>query len=164
MWFKTDEMPSKQQVCTVSRAVQLLKMTRRHLYRCMASGHIRKYAKILGEWLVNYDDVQKLHTQPLFSQPLPMRLQIYFPEYDVSTLNAGRDRLLIISRLLAWGGMTDLKWLMKRYSKEDIANVIQNHGERYLSPKDLRFWSLYFGIKPKKTWRSRENIWRKRSV
>ena len=95
------------------------------------------------------------------AQPVPARLQRFFPEYEVSKLNAGRDRTLILSRVLERGGEADVRWLLKRFRREDVVRFIEEDGVRLLSRRSLRLWALVFRAAPKPppAWRTKTNPW-----
>ncbi|MBI3017175.1 MAG: hypothetical protein HYY62_04170 [Deltaproteobacteria bacterium] len=93
------------------------------------------------------------YIQPEFLAPL-------FPEYDLSDLNAGRFRNLIINRILEWGSLKQVKWLMRRYLKKDVRRAIREDGQRFLSNRALTFWSFYFKEALSPSWRTRKkNPW-----
>jgi len=100
--------------------------------------------KMLGEHLLDQKAVERLEHSPLTRQPLPRRLQRLFPDYRVADLNAGRDRTLVISRILDEGGISDVRWLLRRFSRKDIIAFLEADGTRLLRPRSARLWTLYF--------------------
>ena len=149
-------------VCTVLRAARILKRTRRQVYRYIETGVLKPEAKLLGEWLLDTAEVQKAAERPLSVQPLPKKLQALFPEYDISKLNAGRDKTLVLARALENGGPDDIKWAFRRYSRKELAGFIESDGARLLGPRSLRLWSLVLEARPKPApeWRN-AGPWRK---
>jgi hypothetical protein len=127
----------------------MLRRSRRQVYRYLRSGELRAAGKLLGEWLLERGDVVRLARSPLAVQPVPSRLQPLFPEYDTSSLNAGRDRALALSRVLELGGLGEARWAFRRYSRKEIAAFLRADGARMLSPRALRLWSLYLGVRPR---------------
>lgn len=150
-------------VCRVGEAGRRLKRTRRQVYRYIREGVLVPRGKMLGEWLLDVAEVERLACSPLAVWPIPARLQPFFPEYDVSKLNAGRDKTLVISRLLESGARGELRWLSRRYPQAEIALVVEKDGLRLLSSRALRFWSLYFNVRPRPSWRSAGNPWLSRN-
>jgi hypothetical protein len=149
-------------VCTVSETAHILKRTRRQVYRYIVCGALEPEVKILGEWLLDVSDVKKFALVPLSVQPLPKKLKSLFPEYDISKINAGRDRTLIISRVLENGGTDEIKWLFSRYSHSELADFLEKDGARLLNSRSLRLWSLVLGVKPKPPLKWRETgLWKK---
>lgn len=151
-----------RRVVTVSRAARTLRRTRRQVYRYLATGLLEPAGKVLGEWLLDAVEVERAAASPPAVQPLPRKLGFLFPEYDVSRLNAGRDKTLVISRVLENGGPAEIQWAFKRYSRRELAGFIEDDGARLLGPRSLRLWSLVLGARPKPlpAWRN-SGVWRK---
>ena len=145
-----------REVCTVAQTARILRRTRRQIYRYIETGLLKPEAKLLGEWLLDAAEVAHTARQPLAVQPLPKRLGPLFPEYDISKLNAGRDKTLIISRMLENGGQDEIKWVFKRYTRGELAGFIEQDGARLLGSRSLRLWALVLGVKPKPvpSWRN----------
>jgi hypothetical protein len=148
LWFEKAPQPPRR-VVTVATACQRLRRTRRQVYRLMKAGRLGPIEKMLGEWLLDQAAVEGLARAPLTAQPLPGRLKPLFPEYEPKALNAGKDSVLIISRVLEGGGREDVRWLLKRYPRRVIRRVIEEEGSRLLSPQSRRLWSLVFKATPR---------------
>lgn len=150
-----------REVCTVLQAAQILRRTRRQIYRYIKTGILKPEAKLLGEWLLDAAEVEKTARSPMAVQPLPKRLGPLFPEYDISKINVGRDKTLVISRVLESGGQDEIKWVFKRYRRGELSDFIEKDGVRLLDSRSLRLWSLVLGVKPKPApaWRN-AGIWR----
>ena len=136
------------EVCTVTEAARTLKRTRRQVYRYIETGLLHPEAKMLGEWLLDAEEVRRAASRPLSVQPLPRGLAPLFPEHDISALNAGRDRTLVLARVLENGGRADVVWAFRRYSRAELVAFIKEDGARLLGPRSLRFWSLVLKVKP----------------
>ena len=149
-----------REVLTVAQAARLLGRTRRQVYRYIETGLLKPEAKLLGEWLLDAAEVEKAALRPPAVQPLPKRLGSLFPEYDLSKLNAGRDKTLVLSRVLENGGLDEIKWAFKRYSRGELSGFIKEDGARLLGSRSLRLWSLVLGAKPEPVpaWRN-DGIW-----
>ncbi|PIU17967.1 MAG: hypothetical protein COT18_11530 [Elusimicrobia bacterium CG08_land_8_20_14_0_20_59_10] len=149
-----------REVCAVSRAARILGRTRRQIYRYIETGLLKPEAKLLGEWLLDAAGVENAACSPLAVQPLPKKLGPLFPEHDISKLNAGRDKTLVISRVLENGGLAEIKWAFKRYSRGELSAFVVEEGGRLLGARSLRLWSLVLGVKPKPVpaWRN-SGIW-----
>ena len=148
LWLEKAPQPPRR-VVTVATACQRLRRTRRQIYRLMQAGRLGPIEKLLGEWLLDQAAVERLARTPLSAQPLPGRLKPLLPEYEPKALNAGKDSVLIISRVLEGGGREDVRWLLKRYSRQAIRRVIEEEGSRLLSPQSRRLWSLVFKATPR---------------
>lgn len=149
-------------VCTARQAGRILNRGRRQIYRYIENGLLKPKAKLLGEWLLDLAEVEKAAKRPPAVQPLPKKLAPLFPEYDISRINAGRDKTLVIARVLESGGQGEIKWLFKRYSRGELSGFIKEDGIRLLNPRSLRLWSLVLKAKPKPApaWRN-TGTWRK---
>ena len=164
LWYRSGNNPHFKEVRSVLKAAQILKKTRRQIYRYIKKGILRATGKILGEWLITQESINLLASSPLMVHPLPRKTQRYFPEYRIDELNAGKDRITVISRLLEQGDLNDIRWLLERYGDNEIKKVITQEGVRLLSSKALRQWSLFFNIseKPDKRRNRFKNPWNSR--
>ena len=161
-WLLVDAATGRpREVCVVREACRRLSLSRRQVYRLIASRTIAAHGKIFGEWLLDRDGVERLARFPASAQPIPAKLKTLFPEYEVSRLNAGRDRMLLISRVLDRGRLKDVRWLIGRLPKRDILRFLKEDGARLMSRRSLRFWSLFFNVVPKPLpqWRTKANPW-----
>ena len=149
IWYKGVDRTRFEEVSSVLKAAQILKKTRRQIYRYIKNGILETTGKMLGEWLITQNSINILLSSPLMVQPLPRKTQRYFPEFRIDDLNPGKNRIIVISRLLEQGNFNDIRWLFKRYGSDEIQKVIIQEGMRLLSPKSLRQWSLFFGISEK---------------
>jgi len=149
-----------REALTVSQAARLLKRTRRQIYRYIEDGVLKPEAKLLGEWLLDAAEVKSAARRPMAAQPLPKKLAPLFPEYDISGMNAGRDKTLVIARVLESGGRDAIQWAFGRYGREELSGFIKEDGSRLLGARSLRLWSLVFGVKPEPVpaWR-RSGTW-----
>ena len=152
----------RRAVRTVAQAARLLKRTRRQVYRYLETGLLRPEGKLLGEWLLDAEEVDRAAANPRSVQPLPKKLAPLFPEYELSNLNAGRDKTLVLARALESGGPDEIKWAFKRYGRKELAGFVAADGARLLGPRSLRLWSLVLKVRPKAPpgWRE-AGPWRK---
>lgn len=164
LWLEKAPRPPRR-VVTVAAACRRLRRTRRQVYRLLKAGRFGPPVKMLGEWLLDQAAVEDLARAPLTAQPLPGRLKPLFPEYEPKALNAGKDAVLVISRVLEGGGREDLRWLLKRYPSREIRRVVEAEGSRLLSARSRRLWSLVFRVAPRPlaSWR-RADPWREGSA
>ncbi len=162
LWLRKGLAPPRQ-VMIVAEACRRLRRTRRQIYRLMKAGRLGPREKLLGEWLLDQRAVENLARAPLAAQPLPRGLKPLFPEYDPKALNAGKDKALVITRVLESGGRKDLRWLLKRYPRREIQRTLAEEGNRLLSARSRRLWSLVFKTTPRAlpSWR-RADPWRGR--
>lgn len=160
LWLKSGGRARR--VLTVSQAGRKLRRSRRQLYRHISEGTLETGGKILGEWVLDAESVERLADNPLSAQPVPHLLQTLFPEHEVSRLNAGRDKVLILGRVLANGGLSNLRWLLKRYGRAAVRRFLEEDASRLLDSRALRLWSLCFRAQPKSppSWRRTADPWR----
>ena len=160
-WLKAAGRGRARRVCTVAEACARLRRGRRQVYRLIGSEVLPARGKVFGEWLLDRDSVERLARSPLTRQPVPARLQVLFPEYDLASLNVGRDSSLIVTRVLDRGTRAEVRWLNRRLPRKVIVRCIEEDGARLMSRRALRLWSLYFGVEPRPLpeWRTRTNPW-----
>lgn len=148
LWIK-EQGGAEKRIYTVHETRLLLKKSNRQIYRYLNSGILNHYGKLLGAWLIDYESVVNLANSSLKQQLIPRSLKHFFPEYEISDLNAGRDRVVVISRILEYGSLNELSWLNRRYSEDEIKACIKSDGARLLSSRSLNFWALFYNISPK---------------
>ncbi|MDE1976875.1 MAG: helix-turn-helix domain-containing protein [Elusimicrobia bacterium] len=136
-------------VLTASEAARRLRRSRRQIYRLMVGGELSPARKALGEWLIDESAVAALERRPLARAPLPQRLGPLFPEHRLQDLNAGRDKILVLSRVLESGTAKDAAWAERRYGRRAVIRFLEEDGARLLGPRSLRLWSLRYGAAPK---------------
>lgn len=146
LWLTRPGEAGPRRVVTVGEACRRLRRSRRQIYRSLASSTLESAGKFLGEILVDAASVERLALAPPAVQPLPRSLQRLFPEYDRTRLNAGRDRTLILSRILDGGSTADARWVFARYSRKEIAQFLRENGARRLSPRSLALWARLLRI------------------
>ena len=80
---------------------------------------------------------------------LPKFLEPYLPSYDISKMDLKNsyDKKLIIEAVLNQGGMKEIKWLFRTYSKREIKNVLKNPRRGCWDARVLNFWTKFFDIK-----------------
>jgi len=75
---------------------------------------------------------------------LPECAYRYFWDIDPSRLDVGEYPRYVIERLLEYGDLPSLRWMERRFSREEIVEVLKT--SRQLSARSANFWALYFGI------------------
>ena len=77
---------------------------------------------------------------------LPAEFRMFFWDInDITLINTEDDKFFIIERLLNEGNEKSLQWLMNRYTKEEIKDVVIN--SRRLTLKTAYCWQNYFDLK-----------------
>lgn len=77
---------------------------------------------------------------------LPERLRPFFWDYRFSQLSLGKDRDLIIRRLLSNGSWEAVSWLRRQVGDEELREWLISHRGRGLSPRQLRFWGVLLDL------------------
>jgi len=70
---------------------------------------------------------------------VPQRLQPFLWSVEVKDLDLKKDKAYIINQLLAYGGLKDLKWLFKTYSKQVVKNTFINHPVKVYTSSGFNF-------------------------
>jgi len=75
---------------------------------------------------------------------IPKRIKRLFWDVDKDTVDLILHRSYIIRRIMDYGNIEDVKWMLKIYSQREIIEVIRKSWG--LSRKSAYFWSTYFNI------------------
>jgi len=81
------------------------------------------------------------------SQPIPLSLQPYFQEYDLTDLHLRKDANLIIQRTLEYGTWEEVRWLFQTYTRQRIQRFLREHGERWPKPVTFNYWRKLLGVR-----------------
>jgi len=85
--------------------------------------------------------IQKEKTQ------VPEFLRSYFWDVEFEKLEIKRSAHLIIKRVLDRGSLSDIRWLLKTYGKDEIKKVVM--GTRDLARPTGNFWADILGLDKK---------------
>jgi hypothetical protein len=80
------------------------------------------------------------------SAALPRTLALLFWDHPGQRLTLQNDSDLIIRRVLAEGGLQQVRLIRRRAGDAAIRDVLQRSRARGLSPQRIRFWQLLLGI------------------
>lgn len=75
---------------------------------------------------------------------LPKNLKKYFWDVDFKQVDWKSNPEFVIARLLEYGDVKSIQWLLRTFNAEEIKKVIFIH--RGFSPKSANFWKLFFNI------------------
>jgi hypothetical protein len=75
---------------------------------------------------------------------LPPSTHRYFWDIDPTTLVVGEYPVYVTERLLEYGDLEAVHWLLRRFSRNEIVNVLRH--TRRVSPFSANFWALYFDL------------------
>ena len=81
------------------------------------------------------------------SKALSKKLEKFFWDVPLTSLDVEKDAFFIIKRMLDRGGTNDIRWLLKTYSQDQIINVIKE--TRDLARPTGNFWADFLGINKK---------------
>ena len=68
----------------------------------------------------------------------------YFWDIDPTKLNVGEHPSYVIERLLEYGDLPSVRWMERRFSREEIVGVLKS--SRALSRKSANFWSNILNV------------------
>ncbi len=146
IWYRRREARRLREVLTVTQVCRRLGRSRRQIYRSLGDGRLEGCGKPLGEWLITAESVAKLEKAPPAIQRLPARLRPLFPEYDLSSINAGVHRDLIFKRVMELGTDDDVRWMKRRYRPSAIRAFLGSASAGALSARAKVFWGLVFRV------------------
>ena len=79
----------------------------------------------------------------------PKSVESVLWSYDLSKIDIGKHKRLIVAQVLNYGTQESTDWLFKTYGIEEIRRMAQQIPSGQWDKKSLALWSLYLGIKPK---------------
>jgi hypothetical protein len=71
-------------------------------------------------------------------------LRLLFWDVDFDALEAERDVDFVLPRILEFGRLSDIHWLVDVYGFDAIHNFLRTRGHPELSARTLAFWRAYF--------------------
>jgi len=75
---------------------------------------------------------------------IPGYIKTYLWDVDITTLSAKSHAKFIIERVLEYGDVQSLKWLMENFTKDQIIDVLKT--SKRLSPKTGNFFAFYYKV------------------
>lgn len=70
---------------------------------------------------------------------IPKRLQAVLWSTDIKLLDLKRDKNYIIHQVLLYGTIEDIRWLFKKYTREEITNVFTKRPSKIYSKEAFYF-------------------------
>jgi len=67
--------------------------------------------------------------------------------YDLRHLNLHKHRQIIIAQVLNFGGMKEVQWVLRTYTRRQIAAIVKNPQRGRWLPDVLNFWTFIFKIR-----------------
>ncbi|MFQ5436432.1 MAG: hypothetical protein ACE5FD_16330 [Anaerolineae bacterium] len=91
---------------------------------------------------------------------IPRSLAPFFQEYQLEQLDPDRHQDIIIERVLAYGNRSEVRWLIKTYSLNQVKAWIERTGARRLPWRRYNLWSVLFKLPAARRIRTQEQrIW-----
>ena len=78
------------------------------------------------------------------TRKLPPYTYRYFWDIDPAQLDVDEYPVYVLERLLEYGDLSSVRWILEHFSRQEITSVLQT--SRRLSPLSANFWALYFGM------------------
>ena len=78
------------------------------------------------------------------ARQLPPYTYRYFWDIDPTRLDVDGYPIYILERLLEYGDLPSVRWMLEHFSRQEITGVLQ--ASRRLTPLSANFWALYFGL------------------
>ena len=81
---------------------------------------------------------------------LPKNLHWLFWSVDPTALDVRQDADPIIARIVEFGGLSEVRWMLRRYGRERVHTFFRDVGDNELSRRTVSFWRCYLGAKDEK--------------
>ncbi len=95
------------------------------------------------------------------SRGVPAWAAWLFWDVDPAKLDLDRDEGFILPRVLEFGGMAEVRWVLGRYGRDGIRAFLRDVGHPEISSRTLAFWRAALGAE-KERWASPPD-WRRKS-
>ena len=82
------------------------------------------------------------------STQVPEFLRAYFWDVEFEELQIKKNAFFVIKRVLDRGNLSDIRWLIKTYGKDEIKKVVME--TRDLARPTGNFWADIFGLDKKR--------------
>ena len=77
---------------------------------------------------------------------IPVSLSPFFQEYDLEKIDPETATFTVIERTLSWGSRRELHWLFRRYTREQMAEVVRDAGWQLIPRYRFFYWLNVFEI------------------
>ena len=72
-------------------------------------------------------------------------LRPFFWDIDIAALDADKHKRFIIERILKYGTSKEVRWLLSKYTDEDIIETVKK--SKNIGRKTASYWAVHYGIK-----------------
>lgn len=87
---------------------------------------------------------------------IPISLRPFFQEYVLEKLDVRGSAFTVMERALAWGTISELRWLFQTYGAPSLQEFVAQYGARLLPRHRYKFWIVYFELadtrRPDRIW------------
>lgn len=107
---------------------------------------VREGKKVIHKYLgpVNNPNIAKIILEKKETSAIPERFRSLFWDTSIDKIHINRNARYIIEKVLEFGGMESLEWLLRVYNVQKIIDVI--HSSRNLTDKSRNFWKIWFKV------------------
>ena len=77
---------------------------------------------------------------------VPASLRPFFQDCVFENINPETDAFTVIERTLSWGNRRELRWLFRRYPREQLAAFVRDSGWWRIPPHRFHYWLNIFEI------------------
>jgi hypothetical protein len=77
---------------------------------------------------------------PLTPRGIPTSLRPFFQDYTLENVDPVADAFTVIERTLAWGNRRELAWLFRRYSSEQVEEMVREAGWWRIPRRRFNYW------------------------
>jgi hypothetical protein len=75
---------------------------------------------------------------------IPPQVERLFWDVDKKSVDVRAHRFYIIKRIMDYGNLEGIRWMMQNYTAKEITEVVRK--SRGISRKSAYFWSAYYRI------------------
>lgn len=93
---------------------------------------------------------------------VPREFKWLFPNVDFRRLDTDKDEVHILSRILEFGRLVEVRWVIATYGYERIHAFFRDVGHPEMSDRTLAFWRAVFNAEGE-TW-AKPPDWRKSRI
>lgn len=145
-------------VLSVGDVCRLLHRSRRQVYRYINRGNLKPCARILDQWLFAKEEVERFRTGKV-----PSSLRPLFWDVKLSDIDIRQHRDFVLSRVLEYGDFNAIRWALREYPRQELAQFLRGRGLEILSRRSWVFWTSQLGVKLPRgaqwSWRHQGRLW-----
>lgn len=107
---------------------------------------VREGKKVIHKYLGPADNpnIAKIIIEKKEASIIPERFRSLFWDTGIDKIHLNRNARYIIEKVLEYGNLESLEWLLRVYNVQKIIDVI--HSSRDLTDKSRNFWKIWFEV------------------